>query len=132
MNGARFCGFGVALALATMSSHVAAQPVRPKPPQGHFAQDAASCRMKDYFVMLLANRLETPVFSCVGLTFRLQQDAGEAVSWQVDGSNCRGEHAGRPGPKRFRIDSSARAIRIHWPDGRPNTTFLRCSEGGAE
>jgi hypothetical protein len=121
---------GVVLALGSVWASAEAQPARPQPPQGQFAQDAASCRAKDYFALLLPNRLETPVFSCAGLTFRLQKDAGEAVSWQVDGENCSGEHAGRAGPKRFRVDASVRAIRIHWPDGRGNSSFLRCDRGG--
>ncbi|MGL5446835.1 MAG: hypothetical protein ACRDBL_05960 [Rhabdaerophilum sp.] len=101
--------------------------VPPKPPEGRYALDAASCRGKDFFATLTKDRLDLPVFSCVGLSFRQTRSSGGVTAWQVDGKRCQGEHAGTPGPKRFSLESSATNLRIFWPDGSRGAVFLKCN-----
>lgn len=98
-----------------------------KPPEGRYALDAPSCRIKDYFLTLTKDRLDLPVFSCVGLSFNQTRSSGGTTTWQVDGKRCQGEHAGTPGPKRFQLESSATNLRIFWPDGSRSAAFLKCT-----
>lgn len=115
-------GFGLATPASAQGSGA---PQRP--PEGRYALDAASCRIKDYFVTLTKDRLDLPVFSCIGLSYNQTRASGGVTAWQVDGKRCQGEHAGTPGPKRFQIESSATSLRIFWPDGSRSAAFLKCN-----
>jgi hypothetical protein len=121
-------GLAVLLGLA-LAAPAAAQgsAAPPKPPEGRYALDAASCRIKDYFVTLTKDRLDLPVFSCIGLSYNQTRHSGGVTAWQVDGRRCQGEHAGSPGPKRFQLESSATSLRIFWPDGSRSAAFLKCN-----
>lgn len=116
------------LSLALAAPAFAQASVRqPRPPEGRYALDAASCRAKDYFATLTKDRLDLPVFSCVGLSFSQTRASGGVSAWQVDGKRCQGEHAGSPGPKRFQMESSDTVLRIFWPDGSRSAAFLKCN-----
>jgi hypothetical protein len=114
---------GLALSAPAAAQGSAAPP---KPPEGRYALDAASCRIKDYFVTLTKDRLDLPVFSCIGLSYNQTRNSGGLITWQVDGRRCQGEHAGSPGPKRFGFESSATSLRIFWPDGSRSAAFVKC------
>ena len=117
----------VACAAALFANGMASAAVNPPaPPTGVYALDADSCKVKDYFLTLRKDRLDLPVFSCIGLAWDQLRDASGTTTWQVDGTRCQGEHAGRPGPKRFRIENTATSARIFWPDGTRSAAFLRC------
>jgi hypothetical protein len=115
---------GLALAAPAFAQGSGAPP---KPPEGRYALDASSCRIKDYFVTLTKDRLDLPVFSCIGLSYNQTGASGGTVRWQVDGRRCQGEHAGTPGPKRFQFESSATSLRIFWPDGSRSAAFVKCN-----
>jgi hypothetical protein len=123
----RFC-LVVSCSLA-LGAHAMAQGSAspPKPPEGRYALDAPSCRIKDYFLTLTKDRLDLPVFSCVGLSFNQTRSSGGTTTWQVDGKRCHGEHAGTPGPKRFQFEAGATSLRIFWPDGSRSAAFVKCN-----
>lgn len=114
------------LSLATPAS-AQGSGAPPRPPEGRYALDAQSCRIKDYFVTLTKDRLDLPVFSCIGLSYNQTRSSGGVTGWQVDGKRCQGEHAGSPGPKRFQLESSATSLRIFWPDGSRSAAFVKCT-----
>ena len=116
------CGFALA---APALSQVSVRQT--KPPEGRYALDASSCRIKDYFLTLTKDRLDLPVFSCVGLSFNQTRSSGGTATWQVDGKRCQGEHAGTPGPKRFQFEAGATSLRIFWPDGSRSAAFVKCN-----
>lgn len=113
------------LILAASATTAVAQA--PQPPVGNFALDAASCRAKDYFLVLKRDSMDLPVFSCQGLKYLLRDQTGDRARWQVDGRKCQGEHAGSGGPKRFQVESSPQAVRIFWPDGTRSSAFVKCT-----
>lgn len=103
----------------------AASEAAPRPQAGRYALHAEACKASDIFMTLAEDRLDLPVFSCTGLSFKPVSAGGDRAMWEVAGKRCEGEE-GKPGPQRFRIEAMGTALRIHWADGSKSAPLRRC------
>lgn len=118
---------GLVLTLLALSAPaIAAGGQAPVPQPGRYALDAAACKANDIFLTLTADRLDLPVFSCIGLEYDQQSVRGDTAIWAVRGRKCQGEQAARPGPQRFRIEAQGTSLQILWPNGERSARMLRC------
>lgn len=123
----RFAMRYVPLVLALAASPVlAAGEQAPRPLAGRYALHREACKANDIFMTLSADKIDLPVFSCMGLTFKpAGSGPGDRATWDVAGRRCQGEESA-PGPQRFRLEATGTTVRIHWKDRSKSAPLHRC------
>jgi hypothetical protein len=105
---------------------LAAQPS--EPPRGRFAETAASCKLKDYFVTLTDGSIILPAFSCKGVDYgKPIAQAGE-TGYAVTAAACVDEESNTPHEEKFKLVLDKRSLVIFWSDGSKSAKFTRCPE----
>lgn len=104
-----------------------AQQPDARPQEGRYALHREACAAKDIFLTLRGDKMDLPVFSCEGLSFKPRKSVGDSTTWDVAAKRCEGEE-GQPGPQKFALQARGTSLRILWPNGDKSAPLMRCGK----
>lgn len=115
------------LLLSLLAAPALAQQPAARPLEGRYALHREACAANDIFLTFRGDRMDLPVFSCEGLSFKPRKSAGDSAIWDVTAKRCEGEE-GQPGPQKFALQAQGTSLRILWSNGDKSAPLLRCGK----
>lgn len=115
------------LILPLLAAPALAQQPSARPLEGRYALHREACAANDIFLTLRGDKMDLPVFSCTGLSFKARKGAGDSAIWDVAAQRCEGEES-TPGPQKFALQAQGSALRILWANGDKSAPLQRCGK----